>query len=90
MKKKMETPVLKAEYEGKLYALWANGKWTHRPKGGERQEVTDENLITALEEMKSRYEARKAERAEWGKKAAAAIKAAQHIGSDRWFEKNYG
>ena len=70
--KKMETPVLKAEYEGKLYALWKNGKWTHRPDGGERQEVTDQNLIAALEDLVARYEARKAERAEWGKKAAAA------------------
>lgn len=88
--KRTEQPVVKAEYEGKKYALWANGKWTHRPDGGERQEVTDASLLAALEEMKSRYEARKAERAERGKKVAAAIKAAQNIGSDRWFEKNYG
>lgn len=90
MKKKMEAPVVKAEYEGKKYALWANGKWTHRPDGGERQEVTDQGIIAALEAMKEKHEARKAERAEWGKKAAAAIKAARSIGSDRWFEKNYG
>ena len=90
MKKMQETPKYKVEHEGKKYALWADGKWTHRPDGGERQEVTDQSLITALEALIARFEARKAERAAWGKKAAAAIREAQSIGSDRWFERHYG